>query len=309
MIYYKRLFSLLLISLFVFSCNNDPNKELLSSNQDVNTILNILNTPDNNTVIVVAHRGDWRNAPENSIQAIENCIKMGVDMVELDVRETKDGELILMHDSKLDRTTSGQGLVSDHTLKEIKELFLRRGHGQISHHKVPTLEEALLVSKDKILVNLDKCYDNFDKAFEIIQKTGTSKQVIIKAKVSVSQLQTDFGANLDKVLFMPIVDLNNSDAATIVADYQKTINPIAFEFVFKDETSPLLNQFKEIRAKGSRIWVNTLWESLNAGYEDDLAVDNPEEIYGWQINKGVNIIQTDRPALLLDYLRKNGLHQ
>jgi hypothetical protein len=62
-------------------------------------------------VLVVAHRTCWRNAPENTLQAIEHCIKVGVDMVEIDVRKTKDGELVVIHDETLDRTTNGAGLV------------------------------------------------------------------------------------------------------------------------------------------------------------------------------------------------------
>ena len=53
---------------------------------------------DQSSVIVASHRGDWRNFPENSLAAIDNAIKMGVDIVELDVQRTKDGQLILMHD-------------------------------------------------------------------------------------------------------------------------------------------------------------------------------------------------------------------
>ena len=60
-----------------------------------------------NSVLVVAHRGDWRNFPENSLEGIENAIKMGVDIVELDVQRTQDGVLILMHDETLNRTTTG----------------------------------------------------------------------------------------------------------------------------------------------------------------------------------------------------------
>ena len=69
-----------------------------------------LETPNDNHVMVVAHRGDWRNAPENSLQAIQYCIDMGVDMVEIDVRKTKDGHIVLMHDGSIDRTTNGRDL-------------------------------------------------------------------------------------------------------------------------------------------------------------------------------------------------------
>lgn len=62
-------------------------------------------------VMVVAHRGAWRLAPENSIAAIEECIEMGVDIVEIDVRKTKDQQLIVMHDGTIDRTTNGSGKI------------------------------------------------------------------------------------------------------------------------------------------------------------------------------------------------------
>ena len=72
-----------------------------------------------NSVLVVAHRGDWRNFPENSLEGIENAIKMGVDIVELDVQRTQDGVLILMHDETLNRTTTGKGKVSEVTMDYI----------------------------------------------------------------------------------------------------------------------------------------------------------------------------------------------
>lgn len=60
-------------------------------------------------VLVVSHRADWRNAPENSLQGIRNCIDMGVDMVEIDLKKTKDGHLVVMHDKTINRTMTGKG--------------------------------------------------------------------------------------------------------------------------------------------------------------------------------------------------------
>ena len=56
--------------------------------------------PNSKYVLVVAHRGDWRNAPENSLQAYRNCIDMGVDMIEIDIHKTQDNQFIVMHDAK-----------------------------------------------------------------------------------------------------------------------------------------------------------------------------------------------------------------
>lgn len=73
----------------------------------------------------MAHRGDWRNFPENSLEAIDNAVKMGVDIVELDVQRTKDGVLILMHDRTLDRTTTGKGYIAETNMEDIRKLNLK----------------------------------------------------------------------------------------------------------------------------------------------------------------------------------------
>ena len=94
-------------------------------------------------ILVVSHRGDWRNAPENSLQAIQNCIDMGVDMVEIDLKKTKDGYLVLMHDKTINRTMNGKGKPEDYTLAELREFFLKGGHGHKTRHKIPTFEEVM----------------------------------------------------------------------------------------------------------------------------------------------------------------------
>lgn len=303
------IFLLLLIALQ--SCKQNAVKQptTVAKNAGTTYLQQQLKNSNSEQVLVVAHRGDWRNAPENSLQAIENCIEMGVDMVEIDVRMTRDSQLVIIHDETLDRTTTGKGKVSDWKLDSLKTLYLRNGANHPTHHRIPTLEEAMLTAKGQILVNLDKCYHYFDKAYDILEKTGTTDHVVMKGKVPLEQVQKEFGEYLSEVPFMPIVDLHHPDAEKTIAAYQQKLKPVAFEILFKDENPALLNDFHKIRKNGSRIWVNTLWESLNAGYEDDMAIDDPEKIYGWLIEKGVNMIQTDRPALLLDYLRAKNLHE
>ena len=88
----------------------------LSADEPVKAIYAKITNPDNKEITVVAHRADWRYAPENSLAAIESSIRLGADVVELDVQKTKDGQLILMHDKTLDRTTTGKGKVAEWTL-------------------------------------------------------------------------------------------------------------------------------------------------------------------------------------------------
>jgi len=83
--------------------------------------------------------------------------------------------------------------------------------------------------------------------------------------------------------------------------------PVAFEFTVPQDTIAFIEQFNEIRKKGSSIWVNSLWPQHNGGHDDEKAVLD-QTIYDWFINNNIDIIQTDRPQVLLDYLRSKNLH-
>lgn len=303
------------ILFFLNACNTTHTPPLKENkpkeSKDIDALLADLNHSESKNIIVVAHRGDWRNAPENSLQAIKNCIEMGVDVVEIDVQKTKDNQLVVIHDNTLDRTTTGKGFVSEWTLDSLKTLRLKNGLGHPKNHKIPTLEEALLIAKGKILINIDKGYDYFNEVYEIVKRTGTLKQVIIKGfDKTEKEVKCDFGSKLDSIVFMPVINLNKQkDASNIIDVFQKNLNPVAFEIVFSKDTSKVIDQFSQIKKKGSRVWVNSLWSSLNAGYDDEAAVNHTDSIYGWYVEKGVNLIQTDRPELLLNYLRSKGLHK
>lgn len=262
-------------------------------------------------IFVVSHRGDWRNAPENSLQAIQNCIDMGVDMVEIDLKETKDGYLILMHDKTLNRTTTGKGNPEDYTLAELKKMFLKNGAGCKTRHKIPTFEEVMTLCKGKIMVNVDKGYDYFKDAYAVLEKTGTVDQCVMKSDHPYEKVKAENGEVLDKMVFMPVVNLHKEGAEAIIDGYLKNMKPKAFELVFNNDSADVLRLVKKVKDSGAKIFINSLWPDLCGGHDDDRAVElgEPEESWGWIINQGSKLIQTDRPALLLDYLRNKGLHQ
>ncbi|WP_405384178.1 glycerophosphodiester phosphodiesterase family protein [Maribacter sp. LLG6340-A2] len=302
---------IIVLLVVIVSCKNKEavhheKKVVKSTMPSIKDKIDNLMDSRNKEVIVVAHRGDWRNAPENSIQAIQNCIDMGVDMVEIDVRQTKDGHLVLMHDATLNRTTTGKGLVSNWTLDSLMTLQLRDGLGVATAHKIPTLKEALMTTKDRILVNLDKSYNIFDQCFEVVKETKTADQVIIKGRKTRAEVEKEFGHYLDKIHFMPVLSVKNG-YETIVEDYFKGDAPIAFEFTIAKDTLETKSYFQELRERGSSVWVNSLWPRLNGGHDDEKAAKDINT-YQWYIDNGVDIIQTDRPELLLDFLRSKGLH-
>lgn len=93
--------------------------------------------------LLAAHRGGALLWPENSLLAFRNAIALGVDFLELDVHLSKDGEVLVIHDPLLDRTTTGTGAVSDRTLAELQTLRLRDRGGKVTDEAIPTLEEVV----------------------------------------------------------------------------------------------------------------------------------------------------------------------
>ena len=108
-------------------------------------------------VLVVAHRGGAALAPENTLAAFDNALRIGVDMVECDVHLSKDGELIVMHDSDVSRTTDGAGQITQMTLAEIRRLnaAAKFGSGTWAAQPPPTLSEVLDLIKDKAGVQIE----------------------------------------------------------------------------------------------------------------------------------------------------------
>lgn len=117
----------------------------------------VLASKNSKSVQTVAHRGASGYAPENTMAAFEKAVKMKADYFELDVQLTKDGELIVIHDTSVDRTTDGSGKVKNMTLEELKRLDAGSWFGEeFAGEKLPTLGEVLDAYRGKsgILIEL-----------------------------------------------------------------------------------------------------------------------------------------------------------
>ncbi len=120
---------------------------------------------------MLGHRGYSALYPENSLLAFEEAVKAGADGIELDVRLTSDGEVVVIHDESLDRTSNVSGLVGELTLAEIRRADL--GMGQ----SIPTLSEVL--SKVKGLVNVEiKEERAVERCVQVVRETGSSDRVL-----------------------------------------------------------------------------------------------------------------------------------
>lgn len=277
-------------------------------------ILAEINDPNSDYVVVISHRGDWRNYPENSIPAIESVIRMGVDMMELDVKMTKDSVLVLMHDQTINRMTNGKGLVKDFTYDSLMTFKLRRAHNVTTDSlRIPTLREALICCKDRILVNVDHAYPYYKEIVELTEELGVTGQVLMKGKSNIDKVNEDMSKHENNLLYMPIIDINTPKGQALFAEYQERgVVPMAYEVCWQYPGEDIDNCAAKILETGSKLWVNTLWPTLcgGSGNDDDAAFDaaDPADVYGQYLEMGVSMIQTDRPQLLLDYLRSVGRH-
>lgn len=103
-----------------------------------------------------AHRGASGYAPENTLEAFELAIHQNADGIELDIQLTKDGELVVAHDEKIDRVTDGTGWIKNYTLKELKQFRFNRTHPEFTNACIPTLKEVYeLMQPTKLTVNVE----------------------------------------------------------------------------------------------------------------------------------------------------------
>ena len=105
---------------------------------------------------VIAHRGFSGEAPENTMAAFRKAIEIGADMIELDVLLSRDGQVVVIHDATLDRTTNGTGNVAEHSLAELADLDGGTWFSPAyKNQRIPTLKEVLDLARGKILVNVE----------------------------------------------------------------------------------------------------------------------------------------------------------
>jgi hypothetical protein len=132
---------------------------------------------DPSTMVVVAHRGCVGEAPEVSIASIHACAGKGINAVEMDVRTSRDGHLVAIHDTTVDRTTDGEGKVAEMTLAELQKLRLRRGNGGksvvVTDEPLPTLRQMLLAARQhEFIVHLDIKEASYQSVAELVDELG-----------------------------------------------------------------------------------------------------------------------------------------
>jgi glycerophosphoryl diester phosphodiesterase len=167
--------------------------------------------PDSKTVLVAAHRGGRMNdkadnATENSVANVAVAVRKGYEVYETDIRLTKDGTFVIVHDATLDRETDGTGPVEEMMMESVRKLKKRFRDGSMSDQPVATLEELLTAGKDKVFFKADLkpgVVEHFDRLARLITKMEVQDQVILRTEYKhLWKLQKCFGDGTPKVHVM-----------------------------------------------------------------------------------------------------------
>ncbi len=276
-----------ILLLFLVACTRPENSGQLEN------ILEKFHNANSDYVLVAAHRAAHNGYPENSISAIKHAINLGADIVELDVKTTKDGIPVLMHDGTIDRTTNGSGKLENYTLLELKTFRLKMQDGTLTDETIPSFEEALQVVNGNIMVDIDLKTGNLEPIVKMVRKTGTEKQVFYFDNDYIALKEIRY---LDKTsLLMPrAYSYEMADSAL------KLFSP---QLVHIDPSFYTIEVTNLIRTENARIWINALGEA-----EEMIRKGAIETAMNSLLLHGANIIQTDEPALILEYLRAKKLH-
>ena len=219
-------------------------------------------------MLKVGHRGARAYEPENTLRSFKKALELGVNAVELDVRMTKDGEIVVIHDAKVDRTTNGKGLVTQLTLKEIKQLKTEKDQ------KVPTLEEALdfLDKKVKVLIELKETGLEA-KVLKTVQKKGLENNVVI---VSFLEDALRKVRELNEKVETGLIYVKHKNPVKTAADLKASYLLPLYRFTHTADV-------QKAHQNGLKVIVWT--------------INKPEEVADY-VKKGVDGITSDKPDIL-----------
>ncbi|MBP2562052.1 glycerophosphoryl diester phosphodiesterase [Neorhizobium galegae] len=256
---------------------------------------------------IVAHRGIWKDAPENSLLSIQRTIEAGYDIVEIDVRRTADGEFVLLHDDTLERMTGLNREPEQLTLRELTSLALRNRDGgpgnALTDQKLPSLRDMLELTRDKIFIHLDVKHRHvIPEILAYAQKMGVDQQVDFWADLKT---EDDLGWIKDNIMFHDVPFIARTHLEQDDADEQVELvfrlKPLICEVSFKD-----ISQVEAIKQRfhdaGITLWVNTLNGVASPGFTDTAALKDPDAIWGRLLRAGFSAVQTDEMEKLRSYI-------
>ena len=256
--------------------------------------------------LLAAHRGVCgANIPCNTLAAYAIALQQGADIIELDVSKSLDGELFAFHPGMEPVYLKCGKMISEMTAKEVREVPLLNQDEVPTHYRVPTLEEALAFLKDKAYINVDKFWTDVEGITACIRRAGVERQAIVKTYLEEDALR-DVEEFAPDLMFMPMVRHKDESTEMLL---KRNINLIGNEVLFDRETDEVISDayIAEMHRKGLLIWANAIvyneQDVISAGHTDDVSLtEDPDLGWGWLIRKKVDIIQTDWPLMLKQYI-------
>ncbi len=254
---------------------------------------------------VAAHRGWSAKYPENTMEAFRAAIEAGVDQIETDVRITKDGELVLIHDSMVNRTTNGSGLVRDCTLKALKRLDAGSYKGaEFAGCQIPTFVELLELVKDYPAMTLDielkeypeagreaVAYAICDRVVELLETYGLLERCVLNTFSGKLQLYLqEKYPHIRRHVYFPARCMGEYEGDPYAGAYCCCM----FSAV-KGEPMATEAEFEAMRAKGIQPWAGA-------------AVKDAETVE-MMIRRGAPLVTCNNVDEVLALLRERGYHQ
>lgn len=239
-------------------------------------------------IVVIAHRGNHAQAHENTLTALQHAIQAKVDYAELDVRRTKDGCYVLMHDATVDRTTDGTGKVAEHTFADIRRLTVRDPkRPQLAPDCVPTLEEAFAVAKGKLNIYLDFKAGDRGEVAGVIRAAGMEGQVVVYDAASAVAEWRRLAPEIPLIVSPPR-DVTTPEA---IARFVKGSGVELLDGNWAGYTQGMV---AAAQAAGAEVWPD-----IQDGCENP---DYFERVF----TLGFNGVQTDHPEGLIRWLKAKG---
>ena len=264
-------------------------------------------------IVVIAHRGchepvpthGFGYSPENSLTALEHCVAMGVDMMELDVRKTADGHLVILHDDSVERTTDGHGKIDDMTLADLLKLRLRQNLGgyaePLTDQHIATLDEMLSAAKGRITLNLDVKEPIYAEVVDAVVRAGLTDLVIVKTRAGIVTQPLAAIEPFTRVPFIPVLDPRGSDVVAVAERQMAGAKPVALELPHM-AAADLPKVVAAAQLHGVKLVSNTLGDGFLSGKAGDNDVlRDPDAVWGWQYRNGISVFQTDKVEALMKF--------
>jgi glycerophosphoryl diester phosphodiesterase len=260
----------------------------------------------NRSCAIVAHRGAWHGAPENSLASIEKAIAVGADIVEIDVRKSADGELFLMHDDTLLRMAGIDRDAETFTMAELQAITLREDNGgehrATTDQRIPTLKQVFETIRGRMFADLDlKDRGLFSEVAVCAREMGVASSVDLKTTVMTREdLAWVRAQHIEGVPFMAMAHFTAAGIHETLSLLSE-IRPFMCELRF-DQLNTIANNQQLFRDANMAIWFNTLDMAASGEWIDTRALTEPGAIWGRLMDAGISTIQTDEPAALRAYI-------